>query len=421
MKFHNMRANLFPTININWRVRLRRTFGITHVSAPAMRYANSHDGPPLATPAAIVRSLLLTLAVGGTAYGGANAARAAQSPGAGPALHPAESRSGEVPSSGARILVRVTSVSAGPTVCGVVARAVPSAGNGRRPASRFFVWRNGQVLWQGKCPGPIGWLAVARPANRIVFATEKSIRVLALRGGKQLLRFRPPWAFSYLPPIQLGPEGRFAAVLLVATPRRGSAYLEFDRDTPVGVELCDLSTGLTGRVLFHGSPPQIGFAGGLLVACPSPGASHRPQVSAFAFAARKGSLRLVRRWQKKVSKGGYIAALAGGTPVVVRASGKSISVGRRTIRPPGGFHGIGEVVGARRGILVIQGNGQFGVAVAPAWKYQPVGRVGLGQLVGAGRNGEEFWVAQPGLKITLINRKGKSRTLIVPAPRLADN
>jgi hypothetical protein len=300
-----------------------------------------------------------------------------------------------------------------------VTQVPPMPGGGRRPASRLFVWSGGRVIWRSRPLQPFAWGTTVGRTHKILYASRGSVRVLSPRGGKRLLRFSPPWAFSYFPPIRADRSGDFAAIFLVVTPRHGASSLSFEGSTPIGVEVFDLRTGRTARALFHGSPECLGFSGRSLVVCTDPIAAGGLQTSLLAPTNRAGKLRLLLTRQGRTGRGGYAMAEAGGTPVVIQGDGSSISIGHRVIRPPGGFRGIREVVGARAAVLVIQNDGRFGVAGAPTWRYQRLGRIELRGLCGTGHNRREFWIAQPGLKITLIGPKGKLRTVAVPMPAAA--
>ncbi len=190
--------------------------------------------------------------------------------------------------------------------------------------------------------------------------------------------------------------------------------MTFDSGTPIGVELFDLRTGRTAKALLYGAPVKLAFAGHSLCVCTEPAAG--PQLRVFNPIVRKGKLSLAYKRLMKLGGNDYLAAVAGGVPVIVGERGKSLTIGRRVIRPRGGFRGIRKVVGARNSVLVVQGDGRFGIAEAPAWRYNALGHIGPNQFCGAGHNSRGFWFARHGLKITLINRSGKMSTLNVPVP-----
>ena len=54
--------------------------------------------------------------------------------------------------------------------------------------------------------------------------------------------------------------------------------------------------------------------------------------------------------------------------------------------------------------LVVRAGGPIGIISGPHRRYEPVGAAPGGKIVGAGRNGEGFWVAARGFHIVEIQR-----------------
>ncbi len=205
-------ASLFPTKSSSWPVKLRPLFGITRASAHAMQSASSREGTPPASVFIIRAAALVSVIL---VFVGVKPTRSA--PQAGKLLVSSQAHPQAVPKP--RFSVRVTNVSAELAVCYVLVRLPPPNGNRPHPISRLFLWKGGRVLWRSRRLRSFAWVAYLQRTHRIVSATEADVHVRSLRRGRSPLRFRPPWAFSYFPNLEVNRSGSLAATFLVVTPR----------------------------------------------------------------------------------------------------------------------------------------------------------------------------------------------------------
>ena len=276
--------------------------------------------------------------------------------------------------------------------------------------SSLVFWRNGVVWRREGIPG-WAWLRFIPQRQALVWCTFDALHITWLARHTKGIKYTPPAGFVFLNYVLAIDQ---TDKPLIAVPAEGANVPSFHPLAFFKLETVDPVSGEVARAQLGGFPLTAGFYGRTLwLGTMAFALSHAQRFFLDKFEVRTNQKQLTMRRISHSACPGLVQSYAGDEPVVVNRRGDQafvgpIKVGLGTIDGP-----VKHVVGAQGQILVVSSSGDFGTARAPDWQYRRLGHLPTGDIVGEGRNRAGFWLAQPGLQITLIGWTGAVRTVNV--------